>query len=101
LLDSLDCWPLRLKDKHFIAMSLKDKTPCENQKMLNWPRVLNVASTKSIAAKFSPRFPFASWFFHFVMLDMFLVHVMLILYLLQTPGVQNMLLDMLPEVMTW
>ncbi len=60
LRDSLDCWPLHLKDKHFIAMSLKDRTPCENQKMLNWPRVLNVASTKSIAAKFSPRFPFAS-----------------------------------------
>jgi hypothetical protein len=33
------------------------------------------------------------------MLDMFLVHVMLILYLLQTRGVQNMLLDMLCEVM--
>jgi len=33
------------------------------------------------------------------MLDMFLVHVTLILYLLQAWGVQNMLLDMLCEVM--
>jgi hypothetical protein len=31
---------------------------------------------------------------------MFLVHAMLILYLLQAPGVQNMSLDMLCEVMS-
>lgn len=49
--DLLDCWPLRLKDKHFIAMSLKDKTPCENRKMLNWPRVFKCSQYQKYCCK--------------------------------------------------
>lgn len=51
LRDLLDCWPLLLKDKHFIAMSLKDKTPCENRKMLNWPRVFKCSQYQKYCCK--------------------------------------------------
>jgi hypothetical protein len=45
----------------------------------NWPRILNAASTKSITAIFSPHLPFVPSFLAFPCLDMFWVHVMLIL----------------------
>jgi hypothetical protein len=66
------------------------------QKTLNWPRILNAASTKSTTAIFSPHLPFVLSFLVFPSLDMFWVHVMLILDLLVVlRGLQNMVLGTL------
>ncbi len=97
----MDCRPLRLKDKHFIAMSLKDKTPSENGKIVKLAKGLKCSQYQKYCCKFFASFSlclmifslcharhvFGSCYTHFVLVTV-------------SRGTQNTLLDMLCEVMS-